>query len=288
MNGRVLRRRAVTITSMLAGFAVFGMPAHAGGPLPYEDSDAIGSVGFCDTAGHEVTKGSLGATPFAAYAVSDYRPPADYDVRGTGAFLIAYQPREGTQPKEWSGEQITASSTYSNPSFPKLEILPQDITLEQIAGDYPPRWDGLLELRIYVKAPNHPAYSEHYGAADIRVTGDSWELVKGGGVSCTETGSAQSAARILYHDGPTSSSPPASDGRTSMPARATPRSAGPVASAGAPSSSGPRNASSTRPGSSSSSAWLLPAIVAGVALVGVASAGTYQWRRRSIGRARQG
>jgi hypothetical protein len=50
---------------------------------------------------------------------------------------------------------------------------------------YPPHWDNLMELRMYFTSPNQTPYTSPYPAAVIRITGNTWSLVSGGGTSCT-------------------------------------------------------------------------------------------------------
>jgi hypothetical protein len=50
---------------------------------------------------------------------------------------------------------------------------------------YPTKWDGLIELRIFLSAPNHPVDNSTYDAVNIKVTGDTWSVVDGTPVSCS-------------------------------------------------------------------------------------------------------
>ena len=267
---RVLAAVLVAVLGFVA-LAVSGSPARAA-DVPYTDPNASGAIGFCDAQGHEVKGGKLDATPFVAFTVGNFRPPAPYDTPGTGAWLIAYQPRKGVDPGNWSGEQLTASSTYTKPDFPKIEMLAQDVTMRQIVEDYPPQWDGLLQLRMYVKAVNQPAYSARYPAADIRISGDSWNLVRGGGVSCTASGTATSRAHLLIPTQLTSSPASLSGGSRTPPATGT-ESSGDTGDH-------PQTRASSRSGSSVStrSAWLVP--VALIALGGASWAGVVALRKQ--------
>lgn len=61
---------------------------------------------------------------------------------------------------------------------------------------FPPHWDGLYQLRIIFSAPNTAPETSTYPAAVIRVSGNNWTLVRGGGSSCT-AGSAESVESVL-------------------------------------------------------------------------------------------
>jgi len=240
--------------------------------VPYTDAHSKGSIGFCDANGHEVTSGKITDRPFAPFVVSGFRPPAPYDQPGATTWLIAYQPRKGVDPGNWSGFQLTASSTYTVPAYPKAEVLPQDRTLSQAVNSYPPQWDGLLQLRMYFKANNEPVASGEYPSADVRISGDQWTLVRGGGVSCTKSGEAQSVARSLIPDKLTTTPGiAASDG--------PPATSSADASAGIDGgSTGPQTKLATASSTSAGGPWILSAVAAGfVAIVG---AGLFRARKK--------
>ena len=50
----------------------------------------------------------------------------------------------------------------------------------------PPYWDGLYELRMFFTSPDKAPWTSSYPAAVIKVTGNTWTLVQGGGSSCTD------------------------------------------------------------------------------------------------------
>ena len=59
-----------------------------------------------------------------------------------------------------------------------------DQSLQDIIEHYPPKWDGFLQLRIYLGTANKQAYTLHYPALNIQVTGDTWQAVGGSPVNC--------------------------------------------------------------------------------------------------------
>ncbi len=92
--------------------------ASAATTAPFSDPSSVGYLGLCDQAGHQITGGEVSTTPLAWRFVSSVAAQAPYDGATRTAVAMAYQPRQGLLPQEWSGEQLTASSRYSNPSAP--------------------------------------------------------------------------------------------------------------------------------------------------------------------------
>ena len=174
---RLILTAALTVTACLASSAA----ASAAG-VPYHDPSASGALTLCDQRAQPITKGSLDA-PFAMTAVSSLAAPNGYGVPGGTATLFAYQPRQGVPPSEWSGDSLTASSRYTDPSHPAAKLTPADPPLRAFVNAYPPRWGGFVEFRLYLGAPDQPPLTESYAAADIQIVGDTWQLVRGG-ASC--------------------------------------------------------------------------------------------------------
>jgi len=229
----------VLVTGFTPGRAVAAIT------VPYSDPAAVGYIGLCNQQGQQVTSGSISAAPFAWRAVSSAPAQAQYDGASRTAILMAYQPIQGLAPGDWSGDQLTSSSRYSSPANPIVAATAADWSLAQFLTEFKPEWDGLLQLRIYLGADNKPAYSLHYPALDIQVTGDTWQAVDGGPVNCA-SGSAESIESILL---PASQlQPPGSQSASHPQSGATPTTTAPrpglggtsAASAGDP--SGPNRA----------------------------------------------
>jgi hypothetical protein len=180
-----------------------GGAAGASSAAPFTDPNAVGSIGLCNQAGQQITSGNVTTTPFAWRAVSTQPALAPYNNAGRTATLVAYQPMQALPPGDWSGAQMTASSRYTNPANPMAAATARDQSLEDIIEQYPPRWDGYLQLRIYLGTVNEPAYTLHYPALDIQVTGNTWHAVGGSPVDCS-SGTAESIESILL---PTSTAP---------------------------------------------------------------------------------
>ena len=173
-----------------------GTPVSAASAVPYSDPDAVGSIGLCNQAGQQITSGNINTAPFAWRAVSSQPAPAPYNGASRTAQLLAYQPLMGLAASDWSGGQLTASSRYSNPGAPMAAATSADPSLAQYMIGYKPDWDGFLELRIYLGAANEQAYTVHYPALNIEVTGQTWQAVGGGPVDCA-AGTAESIESIL-------------------------------------------------------------------------------------------
>ena len=163
--------------------ALMGAGAAHAEDVPYKDPSAIGSMTLCDKDLQPVTEGSLTDRPFVWRAVSDTPAPAPYDNKNRRAVLYYFQPRENVDPGEWSSEILTAASTYSDPQYPIAQATPIDFLLISAATNLPPQWDGFVQLRMYFTTENAPQ-SADYVAADIRIQGDNWTLVRGGDAPC--------------------------------------------------------------------------------------------------------
>jgi hypothetical protein len=166
-------------------------PAVAGASVPYDDHSAEGYIGLCNREGQPIRSGSVTDAPFPWSAFSSVAAPAPYNQDGRTATLFAYQPRQGLTPPEWSGEMVSASARYSNPAHPQAQSTERDEPLRTFLDTYPPQWDGLIQLRLYLGAPDQPARTQRYAATDIRISGDRWEVVRGGDVAC-DSGTAVS------------------------------------------------------------------------------------------------
>ena len=267
MNRQLRRvRSGATALVLTAGLvATGGGVARASEPLPYTDGRAVGYVGLCDRDGNTVTGGNIHDKPFVWRAVTSVPAPAPYDVPGATATLLGFQPRENVDPGQWSGELLTASARFSNTKYPMAQATDRDFTLADYLGDYPATWDGMVQLRVYLGAPEQPPQSTSYSATDIKVTGDTWQVVRGGAVACTKGDAVSLEALIPASNqaglakGSASPSPAASD----RPAASAAASAVPSA---APDQGDAANVqlaagSTTAPSTTSSSArtvgWLL-------------------------------
>jgi hypothetical protein len=277
---KALRRRR-RAGSLLAGALLVASAsltsagaASAATTAPYSDSSSVGSLGLCDQAGHQITGGQLSATPLAWRYVSSVAAQAPYDGATRTAVAMAYQPRQGLLPQEWSGEQLTASSRYSNPSAPMAAATNADPSLADFLSDFPANWDGFVQLRLYLGAEGEPQYSVHYPSLDLQVTGTSWHVVGGGTVNC-QAGTAESLETIVLPSTTT----------TTIASTTTAKSHGSTTTTTVKhgtSSTGSGAANSSKGGSTSSIWWwLLPVLV----VILLAALGTLLWLRQKRARA---
>lgn len=192
--------------ALLSGGVVFAPSASAAGPsVPYTDSNAVGSIGLCDQQGHQISSGSVTTRPFAWRAVSNEPAPAPYNNAERTATLVVFQPQQALPAGDWSGMQMTSSSSYTNPANPMAAATGADQSLADVIAQYPPKWDGFLELRLYLSTANEQA-DNVYPALNIRVTGNTWQAVGGSSVNCT-SGTAESIESALLPQSTTTTAP---------------------------------------------------------------------------------
>jgi LPXTG-motif cell wall-anchored protein len=204
-------RLALAAGTAFVAIASFGPPAGAVTTAPYTDPRAVGSIGLCDQSGQQITSGSTASVPFAPLAVSTTPATSPYDATDRTAVLLAYQPQRELPPGEWSGAQLTSSTRYSNPSTPMAAGTARDGSLADFMADFAPRWNGFLQLRMYLGAPDEPAFNANYPTLDIQVVGDTWHAVGGAQVNC-RSGTATSDESLITITTPTTSSPSTTGG----------------------------------------------------------------------------
>ena len=266
--------------------------------VPYTDPAANGIIGLCNQSGQPITTGSVNDKPFVWAALSSVAAQAPYNGDGRTATLYAYQPRPGVPPGLWSGFQMTAASRYTNPSHPMAQATQRDFTISDLMAAFPPLLDGFYQLRLILGAAGQPAFRLGYPATDIKVSGGTWTVIRGGNVACNAS-TATSAEALLppgsytSPDAPTpsstgahvgSSSPAAATSGTAGPKPASGLSSGPTGAGGANDSSsalpGSRAAGASNNSASSNGGNAGATIAVGVAALGLIGAAILIWRRR--------
>jgi hypothetical protein len=155
--------------------------------VPYEDAQSAGLLTLCSADGEAVTEGAVDDRPFAAFAVGETGLPPEYDSEGTVATLFAYQPRQGIDAGEFSGVPLTAAGLVADPGEPAVAVTEDVWTVSDFTTAFPATFDGYVQLRLILGTPGGGTLTENpYDTADLRVDGDSWELVRGGNASCAE------------------------------------------------------------------------------------------------------
>jgi len=216
-----------------------GAAAAATTTVPYTDPSAVGSIGLCNQAGQQITSGSISTTPFAWRAVSTQPAQAPYNNAGRTATLLAYLPLQALPAGDWSGEEMTSSSSYTNPANPMAAATDGDQSLQSFIEAYPPKWDGFVQLRMYLSTANHQAYEAQYPTLNIQVTGDTWQAVGGSPVNC-DSGTAVSIETVLL--------PASTTTTTSTPSTTTTAASGSGTGKGASVSSTPGSDADSSPG----------------------------------------
>jgi hypothetical protein len=167
------------------GLVLSGCTAGSAGPSPYADSNVKGFIGLCNKAGQPIDHGSVDESPFVGQAVASAPAHSPYDGYGKTATLYAYLPMEGQPAEDWAGEQMTASAYYSNPAHPMTRASADDgPQLRAFVHGFPPKWNGLVQLRMYLGAVRQPLYRSTYPATYIEIKGNTWKVVRGGTVPC--------------------------------------------------------------------------------------------------------
>ena len=299
-----LKRAAVVVAGMaiLSSFPVIGGPASASSfVVPFHDQYQDGTITLCNKDGQVVKSGSVNERPFVWSAISSTPAPSGYK----GANLYVFQPIQHVDPGAWAGYQMNDQAFFTNPAHPVSESTYFDNPLVWAVQTYPPYWDGLYELRIAYDNPGKSQQSSPYPAAVIRVTGNTWTLLQGGGTPCN-AGTAVSdeltalpkyyTARSLPANGP-GRFPSAGSGTAgvSSPSNPVSYSSSTVPAYGAigrPSSkpSGPKVAAAAADKTDSGgSIWpIVVAIVGGLVLAALASVWFRRKKRLSLNRQQVG
>lgn len=159
--------------------------------VPYRDASSTGSLTLCGADGRPVTSGSTSTAPFVARAVGASAAPGAFAGAGRSATLYAFQPRQGTDSQEWSGQLLTAASDYTSTAHPMAQATGQDVALKSFLTAFPPRWDGFVQLRLYLSSPQ-TGEGATYDSVSIKVDGGSWKVVGPAGTAGCTDGSATS------------------------------------------------------------------------------------------------
>jgi len=191
----MIARRFAWLCAPVLGVALgLALTGCSGKAVPYADPSANGVIGLCSKDGKPISQGKVTDVPFVWLSVSSSAAKPPYDAAGRTATLYAYTPRQGYPPQDWQGDQISASSSYSNPAHPSVQATSGDgAVLKDYIKSNPPTWNGLVQLRMYLDTPGESLYNATYPATDIQVKGDMWTAVRGGNVACN-SGTAVSSS----------------------------------------------------------------------------------------------
>jgi hypothetical protein len=173
-----------------------GQAPAVAGTLPFVDQYVVGGVGFCTSTGHEFYSGSIYAKPFAPLAVATSKAPEDYSRPGRKAVLYAFQPRQYLDPSFWEGNPLSADSSYSNANVPMVQSTVIDPSLAVFLAEFPPTWNGYVEIRIFDGHIGAGYDTSTYPATIIQVRGTTWTALNAPKVNC-DAGHAVSAESLL-------------------------------------------------------------------------------------------
>ena len=171
---------AFVVAVVVVSFHVWPAQAAAGATAPYTDAQATGYVTLYDKAGKAIKSGSVKDKPFVWKAVGTKPAAAPYDGQGHKATLMAYQPRKGVAAGAWSSDTLTASTVYSDTKHPTAQATAEDFSLQDFLAEFPPQWDGMVQVRLYLSAPKAQPQTTGYASTDLKITGDTWVVVGGG------------------------------------------------------------------------------------------------------------
>ncbi len=200
MKRHVRRTRSVTAlaTLTLAAMSAAAPVASASGSgVPFNDTSIHGTLTFCSRSGVAMTSGSLFTAPFAWKTVSSTPAPRGYRNTTARATLYAYQPIQFVDPGDWSGQQLTGASSFTNAAHPVVQATNLDSALLGFSNAYPAHWDGTVELRMYYTAFNRGVHSQSYPAAVLRIKGSTWTMLSGGGSSCNAGSGVSDETKLL-------------------------------------------------------------------------------------------
>jgi len=232
-----LRMLSAVLTVGLSVLLGLAPAANADDAVPFTDVNVSGQLGFCDKDGVPVTSGSIRDVPFAFVAVSSVATPKAWAVKGGKAALFAATPTQNVNPLEWPTYQMTPSTVYSSARHPMAAAGYGEPPLEFATSGAPPRWDGLMQVRMYFSAPNQMAHLQPYPAAVIRVTGDRWTLVSGDRTPPCSAGTAVNLNQMLGAKSAEPTAPPSWAANAGGVASGTSATAVPSSSGVSPSAS---------------------------------------------------
>jgi hypothetical protein len=271
---RILSRTTIALAALVV-LAVPGTAAVADSAIPYQDPGKAGSITLCDVHGDPVTHGDVSASPFVWSLHSDLAATGGFAAAGRTATYLAYQPRQDEAPGDWSGRVMSPASRYTDPQHPTVQLTPVDDGLDQMTSDFPPLWDHLIQLRMYLAAPGLSATGTRYAALTLQISADgrTWTALDPGHTPC-DVGRAVSVATLLGV-APTGTAKP-----TPTPLPSVPLATGTakVHPGVVTDPTGPTLAAATT--SSGGGGWRIGAVIAGLLAAAGAGSVVTRWRAR--------
>jgi hypothetical protein len=175
-----------TVTLVAASAATTAAPPWQQGANT--DPARVGTLSFYKADGTQIFSGSTTAAVFASYVLGSTQLRSG----DTTATLFAYLPVSAKKPKPgaWTGSQLTGASAYPNnaapaplgtSTLPLVSVISGATTLADFIGTHPNTsstagYANVYELRLRTNAPQQSSGAS-YDAADIAVTGNTWQVV---------------------------------------------------------------------------------------------------------------
>ena len=149
------------------------------------DPNAVGTLAFYDASGTQIFSGSTTGGPFAAYVAGSTGLRAG----DTKAALFAYLPDPNKPAGAWTGSLLSAATSYPNGAAPGALATAAplasgsaiDTTLDDFVTGHPnvsstTGYANVYELRLRTSGEGRLATTT-YDAADVVVTGTTWQVV---------------------------------------------------------------------------------------------------------------
>ena len=279
-------RRAGAVLLAIA-LVTIGAPLADAASVPYSDPAVNGQITLCNSAHQPVTSGKIAAAPFVDFAVGSVAAPAAYQIAGRTASLYGYQPIKDVDPTLWPGMLLNNASVYANAAFPTAAGTLIDRSLASFLRFYPTKWDGLIQLRLFVGAPDQAVMTTPYNSATIKVSGDRWSMVDGGTAHCGEANAISNTRALPAYSKAVAAAAQASGAHSSASSgRSGADSSGSSAHPDAPDATS-TDSLALAAGAAGSGGGTGPWVWIGLAVVVVAAwIGGLGWMRRRAGRAR--
>jgi hypothetical protein len=291
MSAAGLFRRVVLTGVVLFAAMWTVVPIASASSVPFHDQYSNGLITLCGQNGQPVTSGDTRDEPFAWDAVSSSSAPVKYQ-KGL-AYLYAYQPMQFLDPGDWSGEQLTDGSWYSNGQHPIAAATNRDVPMAWFVQAFPAHWNGYVELRMLLTVPGEPPITSPYPTAVIQVKGYHWTMIQGGTTPCN-SGTARTLEAQISPNANLNTPKEVSVGvpASSHPARPATSAASSVGSNGSGSSLPPdvgvqsQSAGAVATTGSSASGGLSSAAIAAIVVAAVMVIGGCAWALRARSRRR--
>ena len=177
---------AVVVAIVVAVGLVVRQLTHDEKP-PYTDPASSGLLTLCDTRGHEITSGKITDKPLAPIVLGSTALDSRVEAGVQGlATLYGYQPRAGVEAEEFSGSPIGGPVPFKDHTRPATRVVKAGYSIKDFTTIYPANDDGFVQLRLILSADGLGVDTDSYDTADLKVTGDTWHVVRGGNASCSD------------------------------------------------------------------------------------------------------